>query len=878
MSEFLEPTLVRGCLRLRAKSICYSLAVLLGIFLNHPLEARATDNQINWTANNSKVDGLPISIEALTIALHNLGILPTVSIDTEEFHGGTVEEFLRDRFPVYNWTQKIDNVVCDLNPDHCSRPRLNVDTTTLADISGHSSGFMLTPAEASRWKFSQRTAIVIPDLALRPRANWVDFVLPEGGDIRRIYETEGLGCVGAIHPTLKFDLTGSITDLRRNLVKLSEIDCPKYIAARQQVKWSVLTFKKKMATAKNEHGGTYDESIQAAYREGQSVLGNIYAASTADIAWSLLNEASHAVYRNLTDAPIVSLPVVSVAATIDNMKLTPLYLDSGKERSRVAGSPSWTRFYTVLTPVDRFDYLSKGLSVDEVGRIEKLEGGADGFVAAFGVDMDDTIVGKQRKTLFDPMNFDLTKTFSPSPYPHAIIFMDDSLDTSRCVFSSARPCVPRWLDMSVIEATSGPFRGDGEKLRAEHEKLKEGIGHGTGVAAVAVAQPTNGAMAGIDPLAVPLHYPFDFRTWETSGFKEKVEKYLNDLRKPTQPPRGFLVWNLSGHTLTRNFARPVDNYLKRFDVKKLAPESDFFVFAAGNEKKGTFKSHLETKECLSYPACWSPLYKNVVTVVGAMLDSEGHPTLWTSADGDSETYANPKFEIAAMAQGIVIPSQSVDGFFEVEGTSYAAPQVAAVIAMLRSSLISPPELVEARLIACGQMSKTLSGFVAGGLMDVQCSLQTRKTQVAFVPLVAGEVTVSEAKKLRPAQLKAVWDKSGKSATHIEFKLHDADGVSGKVRVWPELFKDSLVGYRQLVDDDGKYKIVTLNKRLEVTSEVREKIEEPILIEVLFDGDEKTTCLEFSQIISYIPAIPEETGGDDDSIPANDSSCVFNGVD
>lgn len=591
------------------------------------------------------------------------------------------------------------------------------------------------------------------------------------------------------------------------------------------------------------------------------------------MAWSLLEQATRDIYDSASQAAELSIPVISVASTVNNASISKSYLKSVVGNAVPMGSKAWEQFYGKLTGVDRFRMLSESLTVDESGSLEEPEGGSDAFVVAFGAELDDQIFARQRETLFDPINYDLDTPPGIFPLERSIVFVDDSLNESLCAFGST-PCTSRWIDDDTIAATSGPDLEAGANVRKEIDGIKKGVGHGTGVAAVAVANPKNGVMAGIDPGANRFLYPFNFKAFNAAGFKEKVEAFLSRVHQPGQSPNaGFLVWNISGHTTNHAYAAPISAYLKRFAVTPLAPESDFFVFAAGNEPIDLVTNHLDAGDCVSYPACWSHRYKNVVTVAGATM-KDGVPVPWQSTTGEVMTYLNPKFEIAAIASGIVVPSLTVDGFYQVEGTSYAAPQVAGIVSLLRYSMVSA-DLVEARLVACGIMSSEFVGRVLGGLLDARCSLTARKAQMAFEPIGAGETPVDLARKLRPGKVIGIWTVDKKRSEQIHLASDAPDGINGSYKILPELFKKSLVGYRQLVDDPYKYKVVVMDTSLGLKAEIREKIEtdKDLFIQIQFDGEDKPTCVNFSQVISYVPAVPE-AGGIDPNVSAKDSVCSF----
>ncbi|RWE85119.1 S8 family serine peptidase [Mesorhizobium sp.] len=859
-------------MRCRLSALLYFAILLSAEPASAAEELEADDEKIIWTANNNSLEALPISIEKLFLTLHNTGILPSEPVPAAEFKRGSIESFARERTPIYNWTQGIDNLVCDLNPVHCSRPRLPIpNRQTKLDLVGHVGGFEFSSPSDTIWRIDPVVPIRLPDVQFRPHANWVAFSIPSNGNVRDLYETVGLGCIGAVHPALKFDLFGDMAELRQRLADLSGLECPKFIAARQQVSWSVARYDHLISSSKTKDPTMYEGSVEHAFRESQADLSKIYGSTSIADAWEVLGSSAARTFAGSSQPALITLPVMSVAATLAGSKIDSRYVqNAGKDGASLA--PDWAEYIQRQSAGDRFRSIAAVLSVDQSGRIEQ-GGGSDGSVSIQGSVVDQTIFDKQKVAVFDPINHSAAEVTGDPSFPRTIIFIDDSLANDHCVFT--QNCTPRWLDKDVISATTGPNKETGELLRKEFDQIGKSIGHGTGVAAVALAQPKNGAMVGVDPSAKRLLFKADLQSWNLAGFKEKVEKLTNTLLTPDQPPPGYLVWNLSGHTVIHERARSIDLYLQRFQVKRLPPDASFFVFAAGNEDVAVVARDRPKDECMSFPACWSKYYRNVITVVGVMKDKDGNLVPWLSDSGEKTSYLNSKFEIAAMADDIVIPSLSVKGFYAVEGTSYAAPQVAAVVAALRSRLISPPELVEARLMACGSMTKSLIRRVAGGVLDVNCSMKFRKSLIAFRTAGEGDILATEAAKLRPADLKGIWTKAGKRDVKVDLNFPHPSALRGAYNLWPELFTDSIIGIRRLVDDEDKFKIATLNADLSVDVEVRPAVtrESGILLEVQFDGEDKARCISIEQIISFVPAVPEEAGGIDGDA-SDGASCEF----
>jgi Subtilase family len=122
----------------------------------------------------------------------------------------------------------------------------------------------------------------------------------------------------------------------------------------------------------------------------------------------------------------------------------------------------------------------------------------------------------------------------------------------------------------------------------------------------------------------------------------------------------------------------------------LGGQNVLFIAAAGNEA-----GLLKTKG--DYPALMAREFPNVISV-GA-LDKTGQ-TFWRGTSGEA---SNTGFKVELMAPGEAVPcaidvSQGIALYSSVSGTSFAAPLVASVAALMLDKHMSPTE-VKARLLA-----------------------------------------------------------------------------------------------------------------------------------------------------------------------------------
>ncbi len=112
-----------------------------------------------WQSQAETDDALAQEIQSLYLALYNSG---TMKVRKVTLGDRLVEQLLRDEdvffgahFPV-----GIDALLCDLNPDLCSRQRQSVSPQILTELAAHVGGF--EPTYGS-WRTSADSVITIPD-------------------------------------------------------------------------------------------------------------------------------------------------------------------------------------------------------------------------------------------------------------------------------------------------------------------------------------------------------------------------------------------------------------------------------------------------------------------------------------------------------------------------------------------------------------------------------------------------------------------------------------------------------------------------------------------------------------------------------------------
>jgi hypothetical protein len=254
----------------------------------------------------------------------------------------------------------------------------------------------------------------------------------------------------------------------------------------------------------------------------------------------------------------------------------------------------------------------------------------------------------------------------------------------------------------------------------------------------------------------------------------------------------------------------------------------------------------------------------MITVVGAQIDENGVPELWRNADGETVSYANPAFQVAAIARDVPVALTGKDTAFAVDsGTSYAAPQVAALVSALRAGGIHHPTVIQARLMACARMSTKLRNLVRGGLIDAACTLDLQRAQMAYDD---GDPAHQE---LRPGVLLNIWQmdstRGNGTTTGLPPNIDMFAGFEPVAR--PNVERPTLAGFRTLSDNARLINMVgwlpkppenseESFRHAEVLTETRVRLHDNRIFEFLFDGEDEPVCVRLAQITQFIPAAPE----------------------
>ncbi|MBB1492708.1 S8 family serine peptidase [Paracoccus sp. MC1854] len=824
---------------------------------------------LDWDSRNYNVASLGSHIRNLIHALHNVGQLPLKPIDKGGESGIAAEQIVRRTVPFLEWSAAMDNILCDLNSDQCVRPRVPAahesDSFRFAQLANHVSGYRITQASQSRWTLRPDRPLWVPDLEFQSFTRWLSAPIDSGVrlDLQQLYQDRALGCDEMSEPQQSFHFTGTIQEFRET--RLASASCVAEILRNNIAFWTSLYSQKRMA-AGDALPNRVSEQIHV--RDFLKTKANeILDHAQESIAWEKLNSVVSEIYEGV-DRPFreVSLPVFSLAATI-NLVSHPQY--GQQDSASLTGDPNWLRFISSLTTLEAGNVLSEYTTVTpRLEGIVKPRSGSPDFHSSTVTPHESAIAQLQATNVFDVINFPYRNHdfLGDNGFDRSIIIVDSGLNKEHCVFSGN--CNAKWLSHEIMTAANlNPIEEAlVAKVKFELERMEgQGVGHGHGVAAVASANPQSGALFGLDPNAVPELFELNLTNWPTDNFEKRARDFIKGLTGH------YVVWNFSGHTMSADLVAPIENYL-RSSLENIQ-NTQLMVFAAGNLPDNVVDAHRVASDlCLVYPACRSEdrKLKSAVTVVGAMLNNEGVVVPWRDEAKGVRSYTHPSFEIAAVAKDVIIPSVSEEAFYSVEGTSYAAPQVSAVLLLLRSQMgIFPPEVFVGRIVGCGKMSTGLEGHVMGGLLDAECSLRFDRMQIAFRPVEGQEVDPALARRLRPGKLLGVWTGDGKPSETIPI-----DGFGGEHHTswWPEVGRRSIVGFRQFSDKPDRYNLTVWNDKGVLSSEARGRLNSSLVLEFRFDGDESSICIEASRLIGYVPGAPLYVNVDD-RIEAHESACV-----
>lgn len=892
--------------------ICGGSGLILGLIGTASLaqsEPGGSGYEVAWQSANATIQALPHEIQIVTLNLLNSGVLRTreVEVSTKDPRPSVV---FQNAYPYLTWGDLSASLLCDLNNDQCSRPMLVPPNLQAESVDGHILGTKVSPSEQVEfalnpvkptvpWLAGEDVVfrVTVPDITFRYDTNWRQIDIdPVRDTLSEIYYTIALGCRGVTSAGVEFSFQGQFPDLIAKLNGEAQTSCPLDIFLRNY--WD-LSFEL-------SRGATRDRSTRAmAGREAEVLLADFEERLDASLdPWGELDAivaeiAKLTGRRNLAmQLPVLSLSAdVSVAGT--------LYSDFGDKRES-PDTPFWAQT-SIGTAFDRLNQTNQRLQVIDRRIDLKLRldnnpnlGEVLNLPHATLKDMKLHVLAGQREKLFDLINFPAAGGPEFSEFsPRMIVIVDQGFaaDMKHCVFDSqtgddTHPLcdihAPLWQEdllpmvgdnvppevRNAVEAfySTDPFTKRRSKIK---------LTHGHAVASVAAAKMQSGMMVGVDPLAYAIPFNVNIDSPENdlraTAFSTRIQSLQDNLRQRKYYGTrliwgGRMVWNLSLHFEdlgNKNPALPLLDHIRenRWNTSEQSPRLEYFVFAAGNVAEEVLQAD-QGGNCRVYPACLVADHDEIgtmVTVIGAQMDDNAVPELWRDLDRETVSYANPSFQVAAIAKDVPVAVIGDGTAFAIDsGTSYAAPQVAALISNLRGAEIHHPTEILGRLMACARLSSKLEGFVLGGLIDAGCTLEIEKAQMAY------DDGDPEHLNLRAGQLLNIWrmdSTPGNGVTTVLPVIKTGPLAGKELQVGPDPDLPSLAGFRTLVDDERRINIVGWHERrpdpsnsmlahAEVLTDTRILLQDNRILEFKFDGEDKPICVRLYKVTQFIPAYPD----------------------
>lgn len=146
---------------------------------------------LQWRSETKNDAQLAGAMERLYLILYNTKNLPTKSFVDDE--GLSVEKILRQNglffgafFPI-----GVDSVICDLNPQWCSRERIEESEKNLKVPDGHVGGYKKT---RGLWKNRGGSRLVVPNLEFSVYTRLAEVTLEEGESLQQIITQQNTDC------------------------------------------------------------------------------------------------------------------------------------------------------------------------------------------------------------------------------------------------------------------------------------------------------------------------------------------------------------------------------------------------------------------------------------------------------------------------------------------------------------------------------------------------------------------------------------------------------------------------------------------------------------------------------------------------------------
>lgn len=855
--------------------------------------------EVSWRSSNSSFEGLHASLEQHYLRMANAGILE-IANHTTLIPINFPSNYFNDHLPYLFWTDAIDNLLCDLNGHVCKRPRQRANSIGLGNTD-HVMGNAITDRNQSIWKIGSNTNLSVPKISPILSSGWVTFLFDglRGATLRDVFLDGALGC--AVSPSenttevqdLGFLSQNSVLEIRGALQELQADACPYQIAVHNSYFLSYTAY----LNGANESGtGIRPDEVADLVAESVSQIGRLVKQGETDAAWSGLDRLLRTVAEKSDGRSVaVRLPVLRISeghwisdaqspvfnlrpnlSWKEQVKATPLTkrlsnFDTSEYLLSIA--PALGLQDEVITSTTRSEKLKQIQDSPFVGSIDGVgvrgpsigAGASWTFNNAMSRPVD---AGFANFDHFDIIGFDPDIYSAQTLFRGPIIFLENEIDTSHCVFvGNCDRNLFRILDLSKLSDLDGingeDMRDRIQAVRNDHHDDKKGYKfHGLGVAAIATANPDSGLMHGIHPsgdfIALDIGSAVN---WVESDLWTKRDEFAGRIAGPA-------TWNISAQTKVKDNVRGLSRIInQQWNDPQWRDMRDLFVVSAGHlTRQEAENSQLPGFDCELFPGCLVEndlVRKSVLVVVGVEKDDNGNLVIFNQGDEPHSlmSFTNENFQIAAPAEGIVVPTIDPHFLAEVSGVSFAVPMVSGTIAALRSRAFTPASHIVARIMACAEQHSTLQGLVVAGVLDVGCSLTSSFDQVAFKKDVQGN-DYDEYDQLNKGRVLGLWqndlDQPELSVT-VPFGGTDIQG-DWAIRPSIDGGSNAVFGVRAVADRENAIKVTGLTASSEeIVTEIRGPLRSSLVMEFqpYDDGGQaigEPVCFELNQLRGYIPAL------------------------
>lgn len=148
--------------------------------------------EVEWESSSTEETELAHEISELYLTLYNTGNLPIREIPLGDFDT-PLEAFANTGgyFSSRVLPGTLDGLLCDLNPQHCSRARQSVDQDSLETLNFHVGGFAAT---RTRWTVGPKDTIIVPFVEFEQTTRLDRLPQPNGWTSDTYVAVDGIDC------------------------------------------------------------------------------------------------------------------------------------------------------------------------------------------------------------------------------------------------------------------------------------------------------------------------------------------------------------------------------------------------------------------------------------------------------------------------------------------------------------------------------------------------------------------------------------------------------------------------------------------------------------------------------------------------------------